>query len=153
MSKSSITPPSGSFDAMESEKIEHIATHDKVPGHSNYYEKDGLRTYGDDEDHDHEPEVRHVPQRMYKIDWQRVDVDATLHESSRHGIFVDRITNSCVYFWQVLWMLFRICERAEIMDIGAIPPYIYSDIGGVDRWVLWTSRSKYTYYPFIEKKS
>lgn len=37
------------------EHIEHITTHDRVPGHENYYEKDGLRTYGDGEDHDHEP--------------------------------------------------------------------------------------------------
>jgi hypothetical protein len=60
------TPPSTSV-AVETEKhentlpvshIEHIATHDKVPGHDNYYEKDGLRTYGDGEDHDHEPPVR-----------------------------------------------------------------------------------------------
>lgn len=98
MSKSSVTPPSDSFEAMESEKVDHIATHDKVPGHSNYLEKDGLRTYGDDEDHDHEPEVCFIPERLYTIDRQRIDVDATLHESSRNGIFVDRITNSCVYF-------------------------------------------------------
>lgn len=26
-----------------------------VPGHTTYYEKDGLRTYGDGEDHDTEP--------------------------------------------------------------------------------------------------
>lgn len=29
----------------------------KVAGNPNYYEKDGLRTYGDDQDHDHEPPV------------------------------------------------------------------------------------------------
>lgn len=38
-------------------EIERVATHDRVPGHSNYYEKNGLRTCGDDEDHDHEPKV------------------------------------------------------------------------------------------------
>lgn len=37
----------------------HVVTRERVPGHSNYYEKDGLRTYGDDFDHDHEPPVRH----------------------------------------------------------------------------------------------
>lgn len=37
------------------EHIEHIHTNERVPGHTNYYEKDGLRTYGDGEDHDHEP--------------------------------------------------------------------------------------------------
>lgn len=35
--------------------VEQIHTNERVPGHPNYYEKNGLRTYGDDEDHDHEP--------------------------------------------------------------------------------------------------
>jgi hypothetical protein len=38
--------------------LEVIRTVSRVPGNPNYYEKDGLRTYGDDEDHDHEPPVR-----------------------------------------------------------------------------------------------
>jgi len=37
------------------EHVEQVHTNERVPGHTNYYEKDGLRTYGDDEDHDHEP--------------------------------------------------------------------------------------------------
>jgi hypothetical protein len=37
--------------------IETIHTNERVPGHPGYYEKGGLRTYGDDEDHDHEPPV------------------------------------------------------------------------------------------------
>jgi hypothetical protein len=39
------------------EPLEVIRTVSRVPGNPNYYEKDGLRTYGDDEDHDHEPPV------------------------------------------------------------------------------------------------
>jgi len=35
--------------------LEVIRTVSRVPGNDHYYEKDGLRTYGDDEDHDHEP--------------------------------------------------------------------------------------------------
>lgn len=38
-------------------QVEAIHTNERVPGHPAYYEKDGLRTYGDDEDHDHEPRV------------------------------------------------------------------------------------------------
>ncbi|KIX02552.1 uncharacterized protein Z518_08493 [Rhinocladiella mackenziei CBS 650.93] len=34
--------------------IEQIKTEERVEGHPGYYEKDGLRTYGDGEDHDHE---------------------------------------------------------------------------------------------------
>lgn len=37
--------------------LEAIRTISRVPGNTHYYEKDGLRTYGDDEDHDHEPPV------------------------------------------------------------------------------------------------
>jgi hypothetical protein len=40
------------------ETLETIHTNERVPGHDNYYEKDGLRTYGDGQDHDHEPPVR-----------------------------------------------------------------------------------------------
>ena len=38
------------------EHLEVIRTVSRVPN-PHYYEKDGLRTYGDDEDHDHEPPV------------------------------------------------------------------------------------------------
>lgn len=31
------------------EHVERIATREQVPGHFNYYEKNGLRTYGDEE--------------------------------------------------------------------------------------------------------
>lgn len=37
--------------------VEAIHTNEQVPGHTNYYEKGGLRTYGDDADHDHEPKM------------------------------------------------------------------------------------------------
>lgn len=36
--------------------IEQVHTNERVDN-PNYYEKDGLRTYGDDEDHEHEPPV------------------------------------------------------------------------------------------------
>lgn len=42
-------------------QVEAVHTNERVPGHPAYYEKDGLRTYGDDEDHDHEPRVRQPP--------------------------------------------------------------------------------------------
>lgn len=41
------------------EKLEsHLDSSDGIPAHSNGFEKNGLRTYGDDQDHDHEPPVR-----------------------------------------------------------------------------------------------
>lgn len=54
------TPNSASEDEKPSQYAEHIDTvesHDRVPGNSHYIEKDGLRTYGDDEDHDVEPKL------------------------------------------------------------------------------------------------
>jgi hypothetical protein len=36
------------------EHLENIRTISRVPGNDHYYEKDGLRTYGDNEDHEHE---------------------------------------------------------------------------------------------------
>jgi hypothetical protein len=60
-SAGSTTPPASAGEKAPhtdiAEHVEQIKTHDRVPGHSNYYEKDGLRTYGDGEDHDHEPPV------------------------------------------------------------------------------------------------
>ena len=44
-------------------KVDHydgahrIETKEQVPGHDNYYERDGLRTEGDGQDHEHEPPV------------------------------------------------------------------------------------------------
>ncbi|TKA79621.1 hypothetical protein B0A49_00968, partial [Cryomyces minteri] len=68
------------------EQIEMVKTNERVPGHANYYEKDGLRTYGDDEDHDHEPPAND-------------DVEIPVY-------------------------LF-----------GGVPPYIYRELGGADRWI------------------
>jgi hypothetical protein len=44
-------------EKLESHHVEQIHTNERVPGHENYYEKNGLRTYGDDADHDHEPKM------------------------------------------------------------------------------------------------
>ena len=48
---------SPSLDKDPSNHVEQVHTNEKVPGHPGYYEKDGLRTYGDDENHDVEPPV------------------------------------------------------------------------------------------------
>ena len=51
-------------------EVEVVHTNERVPGHPAYYEKDGLRTYGDDEDHDHEPRVR---RRLRRWSWTAAD--------------------------------------------------------------------------------
>jgi hypothetical protein len=58
-SENSSTPPNEKVHETADVKAEHleaIRTVSRVPN-PHYYEKDGLRTYGDDEDHDHEPPV------------------------------------------------------------------------------------------------
>lgn len=44
------TPPNEKIDGPQ--ELETIRTVSRVPGNDHYYEKDGLRTYGDGEDHD-----------------------------------------------------------------------------------------------------
>jgi hypothetical protein len=39
------------------EHVEQVHTNERVPGHPNYYEKDGLRTQGDGIDHEAEPKM------------------------------------------------------------------------------------------------
>ena len=58
-SENSRTPPNEKDEAIGDgpEQLENIRTISRVPGNDHYYEKGGLRTYGDDEDHDHEPPV------------------------------------------------------------------------------------------------
>ena len=54
------TSSSSSGPAIEEKsgaKVETVHTNERILGQNAYYEKDGLRTYGDDADHEHEPPV------------------------------------------------------------------------------------------------
>jgi len=81
-------------------RIEHIHTNERVPGHTNYYEKDGLRTYGDGEDHDVEPPM--TSKRIMSL-------------------------IAMAFLWTG--------SQIPVYLFGGVPPYIYSDIGGTDRWI------------------
>ena len=48
---------SDNIDPEKATHVEQIHTNERVPGHDNYYEKDGLRTEGDGMDHEHEAPV------------------------------------------------------------------------------------------------
>lgn len=48
-SDGSSTPPAKEGVTEHVEHVERIKTKERVPGHDNYYEKNGLRTYGDGE--------------------------------------------------------------------------------------------------------
>ncbi|KAF1991603.1 MFS multidrug transporter-like protein [Aulographum hederae CBS 113979] len=88
--------PKASTDAQH---LEQIRTAERVPGHTNYYEKDGVRTYGDGMDHDHEPPMT----------------------------FKRFMSLAAMGF---LWT----GSQIPVYLYGGIPPYIYADIGGHDRW-------------------
>ncbi|TVY85407.1 Trichothecene efflux pump TRI12 [Lachnellula suecica] len=97
-STSSLDKETGGIKGVE--HLETIRTVSKVPGNDHYYEKDGLRTYGDDEDHDHEPPMT-----------------------------INRLMSlvAMAFLWTA--------SQIPLYLFGGIPPYIYRDIGGVDRWI------------------
>ena len=79
--------------------LENVATNERVPGHHDaYYEKGGLRTYGDDMDHDHEPPVGlsiiyHSTTEAYT---STVDIQ-TLHVLGCHGLSLGGFPDPFVY--------------------------------------------------------
>ncbi|PVH97455.1 MFS general substrate transporter [Periconia macrospinosa] len=81
-------------------QTERIDTNERVPDNLNYYEKDGLRTYSDEEDHEAEP-----PMTFRRI--MSLIAMAFLWTGSQIPVYL----------------------------FGGIPPYVYGDIGGADRWI------------------
>jgi len=55
-SERSRTPPEMDEKTVGATLVD-VKTNERVPGHANYYEQGGLRTYGDGMDHEHEPPV------------------------------------------------------------------------------------------------
>lgn len=95
------TPPTTSAvdeKTSHAEHAERIATHDRVPGHDNYYEKNGLRTYGDGEDHDHEPPVGLTNSTQEPSLTQITALLPSIDVLDSHGISLDWIPNSRVHF-------------------------------------------------------
>jgi Major Facilitator Superfamily len=139
VSDHSSTPPNEKANdfgnAHKTEHLEAIRTVSRVPN-PNYYEQDGLRTYGDDQDHDHEPPVSF---KCYTIsglptDTSPLDEYAPSDVSGCHGLPLDWISDSSVPFWSVVFR-YGPAKSWLTPPIGGIPPLIYGDIGGVDRWV------------------
>lgn len=81
-------------------QVEAIHTNERVPGNTHYYEKNGLRTYGDDEDHDHEPPV--CAALHTKPEERRVLIDIFSDDPSPdhvlgcHGLPLDWLADSCL---------------------------------------------------------
>ncbi|ESZ92405.1 MFS drug efflux pump [Sclerotinia borealis F-4128] len=95
----SLDKETGPVGAGTVDHLEVIRTVSQVPGNTHYYEADGLRTYGDDEDHDHEP-----PMTIHRL--MSLVAMAFLWTGSQIPVYL----------------------------FGGIPPYIYGDLGGADRW-------------------
>lgn len=91
---------------------------EQIEGHPGLYEKDGLRIYGDGEDHDHEPPV------------------------SVHGEFIhyfSRLTTRQMTKRRIMSLVAMAFlwtgSQIPVYILGGIPPIIYGDLGGLDRWV------------------
>ncbi|CZT08117.1 related to potential drug facilitator PEP5 [Rhynchosporium graminicola] len=80
--------------------IEAVRTVSKLPGNDHYYEKEGLRIYGDGEDHEHEPPMTF--NRMMSL-------------------------TAMAFLWTG--------SQMPVYLFGGVPPYIYGELGGIDRWV------------------
>lgn len=80
--------------------IEQIHTNERVSSHAHYYEKDGLRTYGDGEDHDHEPPVSE-PQCLRLGCYSPVLIDDREEAigTGRSGISVDWLPDTRLSPW------------------------------------------------------
>lgn len=94
---------SDSAPSPEAEKsgatVEALHTNERVPGH-NYYEKNGLRTDGDGQDHEHETPITFA--RLMSL-------------------------VAMAFLWTG--------SQIPVYLFGAVPPYVYGDIGGADRWI------------------
>ncbi|KAI7464476.1 MFS general substrate transporter [Hortaea werneckii] len=104
------TPPSPTDNTHEKttpSHIEKIPTHDRVPGHTNYYEKNGLRTYENPTTTATDPESHNATPRMTFRRLMSLTAMAFLWTGSQIPVYL----------------------------FGGIPPLIYSDIGGADRWI------------------
>jgi hypothetical protein len=60
-----------------------------------------------------------------------LDVFQPYHGLDSHGIYLDWIANSRLHIWFVLSPIVYVLY---LTSKGGIPPYIYGDIGGVDRY-------------------
>lgn len=91
MSASSEASPTGEKG---NKTLQAIHTNERVPGQSNYFEKDGLRTYGDDEDHEHEPRVHYTLAYLLLRLMRGVDVFQENHVADCYGLPLDWLPDS-----------------------------------------------------------
>ena len=62
-----------------------------------------------------------------------LDDNSPIDVLGRHGFLMDWISNSCIPVWLVVGNTKT--PVPLLILLGGIPPYIYGDLGGTDRWV------------------
>jgi hypothetical protein len=86
-----------------SSKYNETTTTSESPlDHEDNHEKNGLRIYGDDEDHDIEPKVYPTFPSHSSSLTSLTDVLQAHDVLGRHGLPLDWISNSCLSFWLVI---------------------------------------------------
>lgn len=79
-----------------------IHADERLPAQSDHhFEKNGLRTDGDDEDHEHEPPVLHPLMRPINALMCPADVFLQVHVLCCHGLSLDRVPNPGLPIWYV----------------------------------------------------
>ncbi|KAK5115067.1 hypothetical protein LTR62_001764 [Meristemomyces frigidus] len=101
------------------EHVEQVHTNERVPGHANYYEKDGLRTYGDGEDHDTEPPMtfrRAMSLLAMALLWTGSQIPVYLFGGVPPYIYAD-LGGVSHWIWFVL---------ANLLSLAAVCPFVGS---------------------------
>ncbi|OJD36385.1 mfs multidrug transporter-like protein [Diplodia corticola] len=106
-----------------------VRTVSEVPGNPNYYERDGLRTYGDGMDHDHEPPMtfkRCMALVAMAFIWVASQIPLYLFGAVLAVIYSD-IGGSDIYVWSVV---------GNLIASAAVTPFVgpLSDLWG-RRWL------------------
>jgi hypothetical protein len=101
------------------QQLEVIHTNERIPGHSNYYEKDGLRTYGDGQDHDHEQPMtfrKFMAFTAMCFLWTASQIPLYLFGGIAPIIYAD-IGGYEIYIWFVL---------GNLLSLAAVCPFVGS---------------------------
>lgn len=118
--------------------LEPIYTNERVGSHENYYEKGGLRTEGDGEDHvGVHQKVRSIPTptRPFRADRNPMQMNPKLFGALTALAFC--WVGSQIPLYVIPLVIVRRLSKLIPFSylFGGIIPDIYSDIGGVDRWI------------------
>lgn len=109
----------------EGQPIEPIRTISRIPGNPNYYEKNGLRTYGDGQDHETEPPLtwsRALAMVGMAFLWCGSQIPVYLYGGILPSVYAE-IGGVDIYVWAVI---------GNLLAIAAVTPFVggLSDLFG-----------------------